>query len=117
MVYTLSPNIVSVSVDGTKLGSDSYTAGDKGILTLKSAFLKSLKYGEHTLSVETRDGSVSTKFSTNPSLVAKNGNTHTLGGKKDLAFVASDPVARSGSAARSWTPRTTPSAPTKRPSP
>lgn len=94
MVYTLSPNIVSVSVDGTKLGSDNYTAGDKGILTLKSAFLKSLKYGEHTLSVETRDGSVSTKFSTNPSLVAKNGNTHTLGGKKDLAFVASDPVSK-----------------------
>lgn len=94
MVYTVKPDIQSVTVDGTALASGNYSTNSDGLLTLKSAYLKTLSYAEHTLSVTTSDGTVSTKFTTKPSVYAKNGDTHTKGSTKDLTFISSDPVTK-----------------------
>lgn len=90
--FDVSAKVTGVSVDGSTIDSKNYSVNDDGILTLKAAFLKTLAYGEHSLTVSTDYGSASTKFTTAPSVVAKNGSNHTKGGTKDLAFTSSDPV-------------------------
>lgn len=88
--YTVSPNVVSLTVDEKAVDAKNYSVSDKGVLSLKSDFLKTLAYGKHTLAVVTDDGNVSVEFTTGPSLVAKSGSNHTKGGQKDLVFTASD---------------------------
>lgn len=88
--FNVSPDVKGVSVDGASVDSRNYSVNSSNVLTLSSAYLATLAYGEHTLSVSTTDGPVSIKFTTAPSVVAKNGSNHTKGGSNDLAFVASD---------------------------
>lgn len=90
--FDVSAKLTGVAVDGSTIDSKNYSVNSDGILTLKAAFLKTLAYGEHSLTVSTEYGSASTKFTTAPSVVAKNGSNHTKGGTKDLAFTSSDPV-------------------------
>lgn len=88
--YTVSPNVESVTVDNNAVDAKNYSVSKENVLSLNSAYLKSLSYGDHTLAVVTEDGTVSVNFTTAPSVVAKNGSNHTKGGSKDLSFVASD---------------------------
>lgn len=91
--YNVTPDVISVSVDGKVLDAASYTVSTTNVLSLKAEYLKTLGYGTHTLTVNTSAGPVSVEFTTGPSLVAgKNGSNHTKGGSKDLIFVASDPM-------------------------
>ncbi|MDO4937973.1 MAG: polymer-forming cytoskeletal protein, partial [Sutterellaceae bacterium] len=90
--FDVSEKLTGVSVDNSVIDSKNYSVNDDGILTLKAAFLKTLAYGEHSLTVSTAYGSASTKFTTAPSVVAKNGSNHTKGGSTDLVFTSSDAV-------------------------
>ena len=91
--FDVSPDVKGVAVDnGGTIDAKNYSVNADNILTLNAAFLKTLKYGEHTLTVTTSDGNASVKFTTAPSVVAKNGSNHTKGGSKDLVFTSSDAV-------------------------
>ena len=90
--FNVSPDVLTVYVDGVAIDAKNYSVSDKNVLTLKSSYLASLAYGEHSLVVSTSDGDAGLKFTTAPSVAAKNGSTHTKGGTKDLAFVSSDKV-------------------------
>lgn len=56
-------DFVSVKVDGTVIDAANYDAKEGStIITLKNAYLKTLKEGEHTLTIVSKDGEASTKF-------------------------------------------------------
>ena len=93
--FTVKPDIVSASIDGSSVSEANYTAaGTK--LTVKPGAIASLNWGEHTLTVNTTSGPVSAKIKVEPSLgyASNTGNQHTKGGSKIITFVASDPISR-----------------------
>ena len=56
-------DFVSVKVDGAVVDAANYDAKEGStIITLKNAYLKTLKEGEHTLTIVSKDGEASTKF-------------------------------------------------------
>lgn len=92
--FNVTPDVEKVYVDNIELYSKDYKVSKENVLALTSSFLKSLEYGEHTLTVDTGEGEASIKFTTKCGIEAKNGNTHTKGGKKNLEFISSDPIKR-----------------------
>ena len=93
--FTVKPDIVSASLDGSPIAENHYTAaGTK--LTVKAGAIASLNWGEHTLTVNTTSGPVSAKVKVEPSLgySSNTGNQHTKGGSKIITFIASDPISR-----------------------
>lgn len=96
--YNASHEVTAVSVKDSKgtphtLTRDTdFSCSDKNVLSLKAAFLKSLPYGEHEMTVSLNGETVTVKFTTAPSLVPKDATNHTKGGQKDLVFIASDPM-------------------------
>lgn len=90
--YNVSHAVDGVKVDGTALATSNYSVSDKNVLSLKADYLKTLSYGEHSLTVTTAGVDVTIKFTTAPSLVPKDATNHTKGGNKDLVFIASDPM-------------------------
>ena len=93
--FTVKPDIVNASIDGTAIDSKNFTAGGNS-LTVKSGAIASLTWGEHTLTVETSSGPISAKLNIEPSLgwSSNTGNQHTKGGSKNIIFIASDPVSK-----------------------
>ena len=91
--FIVKPDVNSVTLDGTAVSASNFSVKDK-TLTLKAAAVADLKYGDHTLVVNTKDGDVTAKITLLPSLgyTAASGNQHTKGGSKNLVYVASDPV-------------------------
>ncbi len=57
------PEGFTVTVDGQELTSDDYTVAD-GKITLKAAFLATLKDGEHAIRIGTADNGADAKFNT-----------------------------------------------------
>lgn len=56
-------DFVSVKVDGVVVDAANYDAKEGStVITLKNAYLKTLKEGEHTLTIVSKDGEASTKF-------------------------------------------------------
>lgn len=56
-------DFVSVKVDGAVVDAANYDAKEGStVITLKNAYLKTLKEGEHTLTIVSKDGEASTKF-------------------------------------------------------
>lgn len=56
-------DFVSVKVDGAVIDAANYDAKEGStVITLKNAYLKTLKEGEHTLTIVSKDGEASTKF-------------------------------------------------------
>lgn len=90
--YNASHAVSGVKVDGNTVDAANYSVSDKNVLSLKAAYLKTLKYGEHTMEVALNGETVTIKFTTAPSLVPKDATNHTKGGQKDLVFIASDPM-------------------------
>ncbi len=90
--YNVSHAVDGVKVDGNTVDAANYSVSDKNVLSLKAAYLKTLSYGEHSLTVTTAGVDVTIKFTTAPSLVPKDATNHTKGGNKDLVFIASDPM-------------------------
>lgn len=90
--YNASHPVSGVKVDDNTVGAANYSVSDKNVLSLKAAYLKTLKYGEHTMVVSLAGREVTVKFTTAPSLVPKDATNHTKGGQKDLVFIASDPM-------------------------
>lgn len=90
--YDASHAVSGVKVDGNTVDAANYSVSDKNVLSLKAAYLKTLKYGEHTMVVSLAGREVTVKFTTAPSLVPKDATNHTKGGQKDLVFIASDPM-------------------------
>lgn len=90
--YNVSHAVDGVKVDGTAVDPANYSVSDKNVLSLKASYLKTLKYGEHSLTITTGGVDVTIKFTTAPSLVPKDATNHTKGGSKDLVFIASDPM-------------------------
>lgn len=90
--YNVSHAVDGVKVDGNTVDAANYSVSDKNVLSLKAAYLKTLKYGEHTMEVSLNGETVTIKFTTGPSLVPKDATNHTKGGSKDLVFIASDPM-------------------------
>lgn len=90
--YNASHAVSGVKVDGNTVDAANYSVSDKNVLSLKAAYLKTLKYGEHTMEVALAGKEVPIKFTTAPSLVPKDATNHTKGGQKDLVFIASDPM-------------------------
>lgn len=88
--YNASHTVSGVKVDGNTVDAANYSVSDKNVLSLKAAYLKTLKYGEHTMEVSLNGETVTVKFTTAPSLVPKDATNHTKGGQKDLVFIASD---------------------------
>lgn len=90
--YNVSHAVDGVKVDGNTVDAANYSVSDKNVLSLKASYLKTLKYGEHSLTITTAGVDVTIKFTTAPSLVPKDATNHTKGGSKDLVFIASDPM-------------------------
>lgn len=56
-------DFVSVKIDGVVVDAANYDAKEGStVITLKNAYLKTLKEGEHTLTIVSKDGEASTKF-------------------------------------------------------
>ena len=56
-------DFVSVKIDGVVVDAANYDAKEGStVVTLKNAYLKTLKEGEHTLTIVSKDGEASTKF-------------------------------------------------------
>ncbi len=56
-------DFVSVKVDGAVVDAANYDAKEGStVITLKNAYLKTLKEGEHSLTIVSKDGEASTKF-------------------------------------------------------
>ena len=93
--FTVKPDIISASIDGTALDAKSYTVSGT-TLNVKSSAVSTLIWGDHTLTAETSSGPVSAKITIEPSLgySSVTGNQHTKGGSKNIIFIASDPVSK-----------------------
>ncbi|MBR5094213.1 MAG: hypothetical protein IK095_03885 [Oscillospiraceae bacterium] len=91
--FVVKPDVQSVSIDGNALKSDEYSVSGND-LTLNRSVVAKLSRDVHTLTVVTKDGTVTAKITVAPAMgySDKTGNQHTKGGSKTIIFIASDPV-------------------------